>query len=230
MPLAPLLAHVALVATLATPAPYPFSVGERLTYDAKLGYFPIGTATVSVSRMAQERGLEAFVFAATGEGGPPGVRMRYEMTSWVGTGRFSSLRFHRKQIQGTTVTEERYQIVPDSSRYRIEGGTQDWAAPKDALDELAFLYYLRTVPLEVGKSFTVSRYFRTGYNPIGVRVIGRRTVMLPDGRSVPALAVEVTSRGTTMGVRFTDDARRLPAEVDLPLPFGSVTLELTGGS
>ena len=230
MPLAPLLAHAAFIASLAAPEPYPFSVGERLTYDATLGYFPVGTATVSVSRMAQERGVEAFVFAAAGEGGPPGVRMRYEMTSWVGTGRFASLRFYRKQIQGGNVAEERYQIVPDSSRYRLEGGTQDWAAPRDALDELAFLYYLRTVPLEVGKSFTVSRYFRTGYNPIGVRVTGRQTVTLPDGRSVPALAVEVTSRGTTMGVRFTDDARRLPVEMDLPLPFGSVTLGLTGVS
>jgi hypothetical protein len=229
MPLVPLLAHAALVASLATPAAYPFAVGETLTYDATLGYFPIGTASASVSRMAQERGREAFVFSAVGEGGPPGVRMRYEMTSWVGTGRFASLRFYRKRTQGSSVAEERYQIVPDSSRYRLEGGTQDWAAPRDALDELAFLYYLRTVPLEVGKSFTVSRYFRTGYNPVAVRVTGRQTVTLPGGRSVPALAVEVTSRGTTMGVRFTDDARRLPAEIDLPLPFGSVTLELTGG-
>jgi hypothetical protein len=226
MPFAPLLAHAALVASLA--APYPFAVGETLTYDAMLGYFPVGTATVTVSRLAQERGREAFVFALTGEGGPPGVRIRYDLTSWVGTARFASLRFHRKRTQGGNVTEERYQIVPDSSRYRVEGGSQDWAAPRDALDELAFLYYLRTIPLEPGKSFTVGRYFKTGYNPIQVRVVGKQTLTLPDGRSVPGVAVEVTSRGTTMGVRFTDDARRLPVELDLPLPFGSVTLALTG--
>ncbi len=133
-------------------------------------------------------------------------------------------------VQGGKVDEVRYQIVPDSSRYRLEGGTQDWAAPRDALDELAFLYYLRTVPLEPGKSFTVGRYFQTGYNPIHVRVTGRRPVTMPDGRSVPALAVELTSRNTTMGVRFTDDARRVPVEIDLPLPYGSVSLELSGAS
>jgi hypothetical protein len=38
----------------------------------------------------------------------------------------------------------------------------------------------------------------------------------------------VTSRGSTMGVRFTDDKRRLPVDLDLPLPYGSVTLLLTG--
>ena len=225
MPVVTLVAHAALFAQLAA---YPFRVGETLTYDARLGYFPVGTATASVSRLAQERGNEAFVFSLTGEGGPPGIRVSYELTSWVGTRRFASLRFHRKVVQGGKVSEERYQIVPDSSRYRVEGGTEDWVAPRDALDELAFLYYLRTVPLEAGQTFTVIRYFKMGYNPIRVRVVGRRTVTLPDGSTTPGLAVEVTARNETMSVRFTDDARRLPVEIDLPLPYGSVTLELTG--
>jgi hypothetical protein len=228
MPVTVLIAHAALLASLN--GAYPFKVGETLTYDATLGYFPVGTATATVTRLARERGAEAFVFELTGEGGPPGIRVRYELTSWVGTDRFASLRFHRKVVQGGKVDEVRYQIVPDSSRYRLEGGTQDWVAPRDALDELAFLYYLRTVPLEPGKSFTVGRYFQTGYNPIHVRVTGRRPVTLPDGRSVPALAVELTSRNTTLGVRFTDDARRVPVEIDLPLPYGSVSLALSGAS
>ena len=226
MPVLTLIAHAALLGTLA--APYPFAVGETLTYDATLGYFPVGTATATVSRLARERGKEAFVFAMTGEGGMPGVRVRYELTSWVGTGKFASLRFHKKLIQGGSVDEERYQIVPDSSRYRREGVARDWAAPPDALDELAFLYYLRTVPLQVGRSFTVTRYFKTGYNPIDVRVVQRRTLTLPDGSSAPGVAVEISANGSTMGVRFTDDDRRLPVEIDLPLPYGSVTLTLSG--
>jgi hypothetical protein len=131
-------------------------------------------------------------------------------------------------VQGSSIEEQRYEIVPDSSRYRVEGAAQDWVAPKDALDELAFLYYLRTIPLEVGRSYTVSRYFKSGYNPIQVRVTGRETMALYDGSSVPCLAVEVTARGSTMAMRLTDDARRLPVELDLPLPYGSVTLELSG--
>lgn len=226
MPVAVLLAHAALLARLA--APYPFAVGETLRYEARLGYFPVGTATATVTRMAQERGANAFVFALTGEGGPPGIRVRYELTSWARSTRFASLRFHRKMVQGSSIEEQRYEIVPDSSRYRVEGAAQDWVAPKDALDELAFLYYLRTIPLEVGRSYTVSRYFKSGYNPIQVRVTGRETMALYDGSNVPCLAVEVTAHGSTMAMRLTDDARRLPVELDLPLPYGSVTLELAG--
>jgi Protein of unknown function (DUF3108) len=226
MPVATLLGHAALLARLA--APYPFAVGETLTYDASLGYFPVGTATAAVTGLATERGREAFVFAMTGEGGPPGVRVRYELTSWVGTARFASLRFHRRTLQGSRVNEERFQIVPDSGRYRVEGTGQDWTAPRDALDELAFLYYLRTLPLEVGRSYSLGRYFKTGFNPIQVRVTRQERRKLYDGRSVPCLAVEVRSRGSVMTAVFTDDERRLPVQLDLPLPYGSVTLELTG--
>ncbi|HEY7503887.1 MAG TPA: DUF3108 domain-containing protein [Gemmatimonadales bacterium] len=230
MPVATLLAHAALLAGLSQAPNYPFAVGETLQYEATLGYFPIGTATASVVRTTQERGTDAFVFTATGEGGPPGWKARYELTSWTRSKGFASLRFHRRLTQGSKVDEERFQIVPDSGRYRQEGVDQDWAAPRDALDELAYLYYMRTVPLKVGQSFTMSRYFKTGYNPVRVRVTGRESLALFDGRTVPCFTVELTSRGSTVAVSLTDDARRLPVMVTLPLPYGSVLLTLSGVS
>jgi hypothetical protein len=234
MPVSVLIVRAALLARLAAPvpapaAPYPFTVGETLNFDAKLGYFPIGSATATVG-LAREQGADAFVFAFTGAGGPPGIRIQYDLTSWTRSARFASLRFHRKLVQGNSVEEQRYQIVPDSSRYRLEGGAQDWVAPRDALDELAFMYYLRTAPLESGRTYTISRYFRTGYNPIMVRVVGRESVTLYDNSSVPCFVLEVTTRGTTMRVRLTDDARRLPVQLELPMDFGTVSLELSGVS
>ena len=226
IPVTTLLAHAALLSHLA--APYPFAVGESLRYEARLGVFPVGTATVSVSRMTRERGKEAFVFAASGQGRPLGLRVGAEMTSWVGKGRFASLRFHRRLFQGASVDESQFEIVPDSSRYRQEGGAQDWAAPPDALDELAFLYYLRTVPLTVGATYRIPRYFKTGYNPIEVRVVERSSAVLPAGGTVPVLVLDISSRNLRMGVHLTDDARRLPVQMELPLPFGRVTLVLTG--
>jgi hypothetical protein len=218
-----LLAHAALLARLVDP--YPFAVGESLRYEAKLGFVPIGTATASVVRLARERGTETFVFAAAGEGGPRGARVRYELTSWVGKSRFNSLRFHRRMIRRKTVEEYRYQIVPDSLRYRQEGIRQDWAAPQNPLDELAFLYYLRTVPLQVGRPYNISRYFQTGYNPVRVEVTGRQT-MAVRGRDVRCLALELTSRGTKINLWLTDDDRRLPVQLDLPLWLGNVRLKL----
>jgi hypothetical protein len=220
------LAHAALLAQPA--APPPFTVGETLSYEAKLGYFPVGTASVSVARLVTERGTEAFEFIMAGQGGPPGWRVRYNLRSRVGTARFQSLRFHRRVEQGGKVDEHGYVIVPDSSRYREEGVPGDWVAPSDPLDELAFLYYLRGAPLEIGRSYSLERYFKTGYNPVEVSVTGRESVDVPGEGPVSSLAVRVTSRGTTMRVWFTDDQRRLPAQLEIPLPFGSVMLSLVG--
>lgn len=222
-----LLSHALLLSGLA--APPPFAIGETLRYDAKLGYFPVGTATVSVSRTTQERGVAAYVFTMAGQGGPPGWRVRYDLTSWVDSRRFNSLRFHRRLAQGGKLDEHEYLILPDSSRYRQVGVTGDWVAPSQPLDELAFLYFLRTAPLELGRSYSYSRYFKTGYNPIQVKVAAaREAAALPDGRSVPSLLVEVTSRGMIMKVWLTDDARRLPVQLEVPLQFGVVVLQLVG--
>lgn len=225
MPITPLLVHAALVAHLA--APYPFTVGETLQYEATLGVIPIGTATMSVNSMTQERGREAFVFEASGQGRPMGIRVGAELTSYVGTRGFNSLRFHRRFFQGGRVEEAQYQMVPDSSRYREVGNPQDWMAPSNPLDELAFLYYLRTVPLRPGATYEIPRYFKTGYNPIRVHVVGRETRTLPTGSTAPVLLLDVASRSLRMSVALTDDARRLPVEMELPLPFGRITLELT---
>jgi hypothetical protein len=227
-PVTQLLVHAALLARLGTPSPYPFAVGETLRYNAMLGYFPVGTASVSVTRLVRERGTEAFEFVGAGQGGPPGWRVRYDLTSRVGTARFQSLRFHRRLEQGGKIDEHGYVILPDSARYREEGVPGAWVAPSDPLDELAFLYYLRAAPLEVGQSYSLERYFKTGYNPIEVYVAGRESVAMPGGATASCLAVRVTSRGTTMRVWFTDDKRRLPVQLEIPLPFGSVMLSLVG--
>ena len=230
IPVPQLLVQAALLARLAAPSPYPFNVGETLRYEAKLGYFPVGTASVSVTRMVKERGADAFEFTATGEGGPPGWRVAYDLNSHVGAAEFRSLRFHRRLIQGGKTDEHGYIIIPDSARYREEGVPGEWVAPAEPLDELAFLYYLRTAPLKVGRSYSLQRYFKTGYNPIQVRVTGREPVAMADGSNPNCLAVEVTSRGQTMRAWFTDDQRRLPAQLELPLPFGSVVLTLVSGT
>src|SRR5215208_2027927 len=127
MAIAPLIVHTALLARLA--APYPFEVGETLQYDAKLGYFPVGQATVSVTRLTRERGKESYVFTMAGQGGPPGWRVRYDLTSWVDSRRFNSLRFHRRLLQGRKLDENEYLILPDSGRYRQVGVAGEWVSP-----------------------------------------------------------------------------------------------------
>ncbi|MEO7138270.1 MAG: hypothetical protein ABI037_11185, partial [Gemmatimonadales bacterium] len=56
----------------------------------------------------------------------------------------------------------------------------------------------------------------------------RESVAMPGGKSVPSIPVAVTARGMTMKVWLTDDASRLPAQLEITLPFGVVSLVLAG--
>ena len=60
-----------------------------------------------------------------------------------------------------------------------------------------------------------------------VRVLGRQQVQLADGTTVPTLALQVTAAGAMSEVWLSDDERRLPAQLRVPLPVGRVTLTLT---
>jgi hypothetical protein len=144
----------------------------------------------------------------------------------VGTEQFTSRRFHRHVVQAGQVSDQRFLIFPDSSRYREEGKPQAWLAPPDPLDELAFLYFLRSVPLKVGQSYNWSRYFQTGFNPVQALVTGREPLALPDGRRVPCFVLQVTTRAGASQIWITDDTRRLPAQARVPFTFGEVTFRL----
>jgi len=204
----------------------PFTVGETLEYDARLGMVPAGSAVTRVLRTDVVRGRPVFVFTMTGRGGPPGLGSAWAMTSWTGREPFTSRRFDRRVTLAGRTEDHQFEIVPDSLRYRELGGGRDWITPPAPLDELAFLYYLRTLALRPGESRALRGYFRNGYNPVTVTATGREPVTLGNGTVVPCVALTVTAAGTTSRVWLTDDLRRLPARLDLPLSFGRVRLTL----
>lgn len=209
-------------------AQYPFEVGETLRYEARLGIVPAGTAVMRVSGTARDRGDAVLVLSMTGQGGSGMLAADLAMTSWVGVDKFTSRRFHRRATFRGEATDERYRIIPDSTRYRLEGATEAWTAPATPLDELAFLYYLRTLPLRPGESFSVRGYFKNGYNPVRVRVLGRERIELPSGEEVSCIALSVAAAGLTSHIWLTDDARRIPARLRVPTPMGRVTFGWMG--
>lgn len=222
------LTALLLCAARASAAQYPFQVGETLQYEARLGVLPAGTATIRVARMDVDRGDRVFVLTMSGESRSRALAATYAMTSWVGAARFTSRRFHRRSNLAGRSTNETYRIVPDSLRYRLEGGSQDWATPAEPLDELALLYRLRSLSLRPGDSHVLRGYFKTGWNPVRVQVTGRERVTLGSGESVPCVALRITAAGAVSEVWITDDSRRLPAQLRLPLPVGRVRLVLKG--
>ena len=128
-----------------------------------------------------------------------------------------------------------WEFYPDIMRWeRIDfdrGGDLGSALP---LDEIAFIYYIRTLPLEVGKTYTLNRYFKEDGNPVKVTVL-RKDQRETEGVLYNTIVVSpeiqtdgLFGQGGKGEIHFTDDERRIPVYVksDIPNFPGSLTLHL----
>lgn len=213
-------------------AAVPFRAGEVLTYDVKFGVFKVGTGTMSVVGTEDIRGREAWRTRFAVEGGIPGYRVNDRMESWFDTRTLQSLRFEQSLLEGGTDRHRHFEIFPERGEYTdvVRGET----APSvgNPLDEGAFLYVLRSLPLEPGRSYTFNRYFKPDRNPVTIRVLRRERVQVPAG-SFDALVVQpvihtagIFSENGRAEVWITDDDRHLVVQLKSKLPFGSLNLYL----
>ena len=106
------------------------------------------------------------------------VSDRYE--SWFDTRSLASLRYHQQIDEGSYERESKFEIYPDR-RVFVDAKGAEHQTSEDPLDDGSFLYFLRTIPLEVGKEYTFERYFRVDRNPVRIKVLRKERVSVPAG-------------------------------------------------
>lgn len=228
----------ALVALLATPLlaqseAYPFGVGERFQYSAKLGFLRLGTGTIQVAGVDTVRSIPSFIFRFSLVGGNMLYRINSVLESRTGIADFRSRRFTQDNNENGRIFQRHYDIYPDSGFYRLEGSPDPQPTVERPLDDAAFLYFVRSIPLEVGKTYQLDYYFRKEKNPLRITVEKREQMELPDGTKVACLVVRpvMGDRGmfaerSDARIWLTDDARRIPVQIRTRYPFGTVILRL----
>jgi hypothetical protein len=166
-------------------------------------------------------------------GGALGYHLDQTMESWVGRYDFRSRRFSSVQDERGKHREHRYDIYPDSGFYREEGRDTTFATVLEPLDDGAFLYWIRTVPLEVGKKYEYARYFRPDRNPVIIEVLGRDKVSVA-GKKWRALVVRpripqargIFGEKSETRIWLSDDDDRVVLAIQSNFSFGTVTLKL----
>src|SRR5467141_767132 len=219
--------------TIPPPVAVPFTVGERLVYGARYGPFSVGTATMRVAGIDTIRGVEAVHFVFLIDGGALWYHIHQNLESWVGRHDFRSRRFLNQTEEKGKTWERKFEIYPDSGFYREAG--RDTTAPTvaDPLDDAAFLYWIRTVPLEIGKRYEYRRYFRPERNPVIVDVLKRERVGVA-GKKWDAIVVRprIPNGGGIFAEKddarmwLSDDSLRIMLALQSKFSFGQVTLKL----
>jgi hypothetical protein len=222
-------APMLLTPKAASRARVPFATGERAEYSVKYGPFSVGAGVMEVMGVDTVRGNETWHTVFRIRGGVPGFRVDDRMESWIDTHTLSSLRHRQELSEGSRERERQFEIFPDRGIYTEDGGD-----PKPTvlfpLDDGSFLYFLRTIPLEVGKEYSFDRYFRPDRNPVRIKVVRRDTIRVPAG-TFAAVVVQpmINARGVfsengRAEVWLTDDDRRLMIQMKSHLKFGSLSL------
>ncbi len=219
--------------SLPAPAAVPFPVGERLVYGARYGPFSVGTATMQVAGVDTIRGVEAVHFVFLIDGGALWYHIHQNLESWVGRHDFRSRRFLNQTEEKGKAWERRFEIYPDSGFYREAGRDTTVTTVADPLDDAAFLYWIRTVPLEVGKRYEYRRYFRPERNPVIVEVLKRERVGVA-GKKWDAIVVRpripngggIFAEKADARMWLSDDSLRIMLALQSKFSFGQVTLKL----
>lgn len=104
----------------------------------------------------------------------------------------------------------------------------------EPLDDLSFVYFARTLPLEVGETYEFNRYFKEDGNPVILKVL-RKDERETKAGVFSTIVVQpiipnssLYSEGGNAEIHFSDDERRLVVymKVDGPiLPF-NITMHL----
>ena len=207
----------------------PFAPGEACVYRGNGPLGRMGSGTFAVDADAGSGGwLLRFDFR--GRMGIVGVENHTR--SWFDPGETASIRFTK--MERSPISTRRQDVRMDSRARRWTGMDENGAMATGApLDELSFVYFLRTLRLADGDAYSFDRHYDTARNPVRVRVMGRSRVTVPAGE-FPAVQVEMRVRDAhhyeregVILIHFTDDARRIPLRMESRIPLaGRVVLSL----
>jgi hypothetical protein len=211
----------------------PFAEGEVLAYQVSLGRHGrsgTGWLRVEPAQPLREEPVMLLRFDFETKVGP--VQVRHHSRSWLSSKRMAALRYEVDERVPFNSVREQVDIFPDAQQWESSGAKGE-SATREPLDELSFLYALRTLSLTPGGVYRLDRHFDAKRNPVVVRVLRREPMRVPAGEfSTVLVEMEVRDPNRFGGrgvlrLNLTDDERRLPVRIESKVPVaGQLVLEL----
>jgi hypothetical protein len=216
-------------------AALPFSVGEKLTYEVRVAKGgKVGTATMWIEGPVDVRGVSTYLLRFDSRIHIAFLSAVSRSSSWFDPLRGSSLRFSKHEQNPLARNDEAVDLYPDKKEWKSATG-QVSESPSDVpLDELSFMYFIRTLPMTPGSTYSFDRHFDQARNPVTISVIRREVIPTPMGE-LRVVLVEMRVRDPqhykgegVIRIHLTDDDCRLPARIESTMPVvGTATLTIS---
>jgi len=223
----------------------PFQAGEDLTFAIRWGVVTGGYATLSVPSIDLIGGQPAYHILS--EAHSTGVvdtfyKVRDKNEAWMDKTSPRSLGYSKKIHEGNYSVDEVVELDQTARTFHTTEIRHDkndakeekkGEIPPNVLDILSSLYYIRSVPLEVGKTFTIDVHSGDKTWPLLVKVKKLEKVKVKAGKFLcyrvePVLRERgiFIAKGKKMEVWMTADARHMPVLMRSEIFIGHVSAEL----
>lgn len=213
----------------------PFGPGEHLVYRVKVGVFNAGYGYMSVLGTEDIEDSPSYRVEMGIQGGLGPLKVNDKYESWFDVSTFQSWRYIRDIDEVGYQSRRHYEFHPEDMTWDLV--SHDMTGPLGSalpLDEISFIYFIRQMELEVGKSYTINRYFKDDGNPVVIEVL-RRDTREVGGVEYNTIVVSpliqtsgLFSEGGNAEIHLTDDDRRLMVYLKSNIPKfpGSLTMHL----
>lgn len=224
-----------MIARAQAPNSLPFGGGERLTYvvsTARLG--KIGDAVMALTGPTDVRGHLALVASFDTHIGVALMKGSNESKSWIDPSDMASLRFAKHEHRPFSATDDSVEIFPDRHHWDGVRGTSGSATSAHPLDELSFIYFLRTISFLPDSTYSFDRHYDARRRPTLVRVVKRETLRTPAGE-FQTVELEMRVKDGTdykgegvLHLWISEDRCRVPVRIESEMPLlgvGTLILE-----
>jgi hypothetical protein len=160
----------------------PFSEGERFTYRiraSRLG--TVGHAEMALSGPVDVRGTQTLLATFNASAGIPLFKGSDATRSWIDPKRMTSLRFAKRERRPFRSADDSVEIYPDLHRWDGAKGDSGTTVNDLPLDELSFVYFLRTVTLKPDSLYSFNQEYDSRRPPTTVRLIKHEVLTTPAG-------------------------------------------------
>lgn len=210
-----------------------FGEGEKLVYSVQYGIVSAGEASLEIRNITTISGTDCYRIvsnARTNDVFSVFFKVRDRFESYLDTTELYSVRYEKHVREGKFRRDDIVEFDQHAHTAIYKDKTVP-IAPRTQ-DVLSAMYYVRTLPLEVGQSISVANHTDGKNYPLVIKVLRREPVTV-DAGTFDCIVVEPILRGPAiftqkgrLTVWLTDDRYRIPVLMKSKVVIGSVAAVL----